>query len=243
MQRQAIRHTDTLCPMQFDVPSGGFEWRDASWETAAGTANGSCLVARGTFQRRTTPSPLTLLEGFADLAGRPSAEAIIGFANQYGWLSVTPARIQESVTGDQLQGEPRQAWIGECRDFAHIWEVWQGIETTRTAQRASSMARAARWFLQSDAARPGPIVPVTVDGTFHAVLWQRVRHWLRITHSTTALQPYRLYVARRSLERLHGQLNPTIHPDTGAGICLMANSLLAAIYWELLTLALSDSNS
>jgi hypothetical protein len=207
----------------------------------AATQTGPCLVAVGPIQRRPSPAAGLLLERFAAIAQRPTNQAIIGFANQFGWLTAAPIQLQVIDTDAPTPGEPLQHWKTECRDFADLWSVWRAVDATRASDRAQRILPATRWFLQSDAARPGAVMDVDADPPLRDTLLHRIRHWLRITHSTDALEPYRYYVARRSLERLSGQITPTVDQQAGAGICLMADSLLAAIYWELATVALAGS--
>lgn len=242
-ERRAVQPTDQLCPLDVDVPVGGFEWREAHWDSPDGASTGPCLVASGPLQRRRVLSGSRLLHDFAALAGDPHAEAIVGFADRYGWLAEAPMQLTVSEADGPIEGEPREVWHDACHDFVEIWTVWRGVESSQSAAGPGKMLPSVRWFLQSDAAQPGAIMRVKFPGRFHAVLLHRLRQWLHITRSTNALEPYRHYVARRCLERLGSQVMPAIDLRGGLGICLMPNSLLAAIYWELAILALSDSRS
>ncbi len=250
----------------FHVPEDGFSWRDGLliFDQAQGPGNepGRWLLRRGDFgtpytARRYSPLAVpNLHRRFARL--EPSYEAILAFANTYGFLGHTSALRDPELQSQAIKfGESLHFWQNEVAQMAALLAVWELVRLNRS----NALSQVVRWTspgrpravifyygLISDLAQTSSQAPITV---YEEALTRRdpigqasVPHFTMLAYEEKAgdaellnrwqfgdpLEPARYYVHREVNKRLKDHVSPAVLPYRKGEIYFFPDCLLSALY-------------
>ena len=191
-----------------------------------------------------------LLGDFYSLSLSPSPDAILKFANRWGWLGEQDAMFRP--TGRVVGAEPLHKWVKALLEFRHPYEAWQAVETIdfEHAQSADQVGRARRllasrvsWTEDLQGVRYNAEITFSPDSLPFAYMPLSARsEWIEPPRRPgedgllarwrpkDTVEPARYYVYKTVNAFMEGKVNLAVLPFLDRQMHFFPRNLLAAVY-------------
>jgi hypothetical protein len=236
------------------VPDNGYEWCDSAkldFCSREAQLSPQYLIKRtGMTKRMTRPledTPGLFLE-FIEL--QPTLEAILSFANRYGWLGCHVPFVIKGAK-DIQEGEGFFRWTEEILVMARVWKVWTILSNKDGRARRYDLQELIRWVPEGDEIRiqnkkivgrtrpcvtirfndspNNPAVETIADADY--ISPELYRQWTK----GELVEPARAFVLKTVNQKLQGTVSPRLlfHQDSTIHPYLLPHHLLGCLWLQV----------